>query len=62
MTEPFSVERDENGFAKTIMENGRVVLWLHCGATRNEEEVNRLVALLNLHTSITNSPGLFQID
>lgn len=43
----FTVERNDQGHAQAIMEGNRVVLWLAAGAERNEEEVERIVDMLN---------------
>jgi len=44
----FSVDRTKHGkFANAILEDGKVVLHLQEGTTRNEENIDRIVAILN---------------
>lgn len=43
----WSIRRDEQGFAVAIEEEGRTVIHLNIGTVRNEENVKRVVILLN---------------
>ena len=43
----FTIHRNDGGHAETIEENGRTVLWLNPGTVRGEENVERLVSLMN---------------
>ena len=42
----YSLERS-NGYATHIWENDKVILVLNPGATRNEENIDRIMVLLN---------------
>lgn len=44
----FEIGRDEQGFAHSILEDGRVIIHLNCGTIRNEENIERVVYLLNV--------------
>ena len=44
----WSIRRDDHGFAAAIEEDGRTVLHLCVGTVRNEENIERVVEVLNL--------------
>ena len=44
---PYRIERSAQGFARNILHGDKVVLHLQEGTTRNEEQVEALVNLLN---------------
>lgn len=53
----FEIERSEHGFAKNILEDGKVVIHLNEGTVRNEENIERVAYLLNLAKGIPFDPG-----
>lgn len=56
MMEPvWSIRRDPQGFAVAIEENGHTVIHLYVGTVRNEDNIERIVELLN--SSATNLCG-----
>jgi len=44
----FQIERSEQGFARNIIEDGKVIIHLNEGTVRNEENIERVVYLLNV--------------
>lgn len=44
----FEIDRDEQGFAHAILEDGNVIIHLNTGTVRNEENIERMVYLLNV--------------
>lgn len=52
----FEIERSSQGFARNILEDGRVILHLNEGTIRNEENIERLVYLLNLAKGLPFDP------
>jgi len=47
MNDKFTIIRDEYGFACAIAEGEQWVILLNVGATRNEEQIERIVSILN---------------
>jgi len=50
-TGPYTIRRDEYGHAVAIERNGYTVLHLQPGTERNEQEVEGIVALLNMNAA-----------
>jgi hypothetical protein len=50
-TDPYTIRRDEYGHAVAIERNGYTVLHLQPGTERNEQEVEGIVALLNMNAA-----------
>lgn len=54
----FEIERDEQGFAHAIVEDGKIIIHLNTGTVRNEENIERVVYLLNVAHGALYNPDL----
>jgi len=52
----FKLERSEQGFARNIIEDGKVIIHLNEGTVRNEENIERVVYLLNIANGALYNP------
>jgi len=57
LVRPFQLVRDEYGYAKAIAVDEWFLIHLHIGTVRNEENAEKLLAVLNAAVAVANNPS-----
>ena len=57
LVRPFRLVRDEHGYAKAIAVGEWYLIHLHIGTVRNEENAEKLLAVLNAAVAVVRNPS-----